>query len=99
MLLFSHFHYMPNRRSILHGAFQLTFITSQRLLLIYDPIKLILIHLLQIIMHLNYRALTYLGTGLAKWNEFIIVHVVDTFFNLSIDALLNYNVAELVLTL
>ena len=50
-------------------------------------------------MYLDDRALAHPGTIRAKWNEFIIIHIIDAFLDLTIDALLNHNVTELVLTL
>ena len=71
----------------------------QRLLLIQDPIELVLVHLVQVVMYLDDRALAHPGTIRAKWIEFIIIHIIDAFLDLPIDALLNHNVTELVLTL
>ena len=50
-------------------------------------------------MNLDDRAVAHPGTVRAKWDEFIIIHIIDAFLDLPIDALLNHNVTELVLAL
>ena len=100
MLFFSQLHYLSDRWPIIFDrAFDLTLVSLQRLLLIYDPIELILVHLVQVVMHLDDRAVTNPGTVIAEWFEFIIIHIIDAFLDLPVDALLNHNVSKLVLAL